>query len=59
MPRYLARPYIAEGKLLTVLDDIAPTSWPVCVYRPQRGPVPARVRVVFDAAVAMLTNVVL
>jgi len=36
-----------------VLGDPSP-SWTLHVYRPQRGPVPTRVRVVFDALVAHL-----
>ena len=51
---YLAQPYIRSGKLVAVLDELAPDPWPVYVYRPQRGPVPARIRLVFDAVVAAL-----
>lgn len=51
---YLAQPYIRSGKLVAVLDALAPDPWPVYVYRPQRGPVPARIRLVFDAVVAAL-----
>ncbi|QEM83005.1 LysR family transcriptional regulator [Halomonas binhaiensis] len=46
---YMARPYIASGKLVKVLEDQAPPAWGLYVYRPQRGPVPGRVRAVFDA----------
>jgi DNA-binding transcriptional LysR family regulator len=56
MASYMAQPYIAAGQLVSVLDDITPEPWPLCVYRPQRGPVPARIRLVFDAAVAALEN---
>jgi DNA-binding transcriptional LysR family regulator len=51
---YLALPLLRAGKVISVLDDIAPEPWPVYVYRPQRGPVPARVRLVFDAVLAAL-----
>lgn len=51
---YLAAPHIRSGELVTVLDKERPTPWPVCVYRPQRGPVSKRVRLVFDAIAAAL-----
>ena len=51
---YLALPLLRAGKVISVLDDIAPEPWPVYVYRPQRGPVPARIRLVFDAVLAAL-----
>jgi len=46
---YMVAPHIASGKLVQVLAQEEPTPWGLYVYRPQRGPVPARVRVVFDA----------
>ncbi|HEY1999264.1 LysR substrate-binding domain-containing protein [Paraburkholderia sp.] len=45
---YLAQPYQRSGKLVSVLDDETPEPWSICVYRPQRGHVPPRVRLVFD-----------
>jgi DNA-binding transcriptional LysR family regulator len=51
---YLAQPLLRAGRVVSVLDDLAPEPWPVYVYRPQRGPVPARIRLVFDAMVAAL-----
>lgn len=45
---YMAAPYIASGKLVRVLENDEPPAWGLYVYRPQRGPVPGRVRVVFD-----------
>ncbi|RYE98096.1 MAG: LysR family transcriptional regulator, partial [Oxalobacteraceae bacterium] len=56
---YMAVPYIAEGRLVRVLRDVEPAAWGLYVYRPQRGPVPARIRAVFDelhAAVATLPS---
>jgi hypothetical protein len=41
---------------VAVLEDLAPAPWSVNVYRPQRGPVPARVRVVFDWLVQQFGN---
>jgi len=51
---YLAQPLLRAGKVISVLDSYAPEAWPVYVYRPQRGPVPARIRLVFDAMLAAL-----
>ncbi|MFS2002787.1 LysR family transcriptional regulator [Duganella sp. CT11-25] len=48
---YLAAPHLASGRLVTVLDAFAPPAWDLFVYRPQRGPVPPRIRRVFDAIV--------
>lgn len=45
---YMAAPYIASGKLVRVLENEEPPAWGLYVYRPQRGPIPGRVRAVFD-----------
>lgn len=54
IPAYLADPHIAAGRLVPVLQEYMPEPWEVYVYRPQRGPVPARIRLVFDGCVAMM-----
>ncbi|WP_018411611.1 LysR family transcriptional regulator [Methyloversatilis thermotolerans] len=51
LPDYLARAHARAGRLVEVLDKDVPPPWDLMVYRPQPGPVPARVRVVFDALV--------
>jgi DNA-binding transcriptional LysR family regulator len=51
LPDYLIAPYLRSGELVAVLDKYAPKPWEVYVYRPQRGPVPARIRLVFDQIV--------
>ena len=56
VPDYLAVPLLREGRLIEVLKDQAPPSWDIYVYRPQRGPVPARVRLVFDHIVAAVAE---
>lgn len=56
LPDYLARTHVRAGRLVEVLEKDAPPPWDVMVYRPQRGPVPARVRRVFDALVAGLKD---
>lgn len=51
-----AEPHIRSGRLVTVLDDYQPEPWDLYVYRPQRGPVPARIRLVFDRLVEILSD---
>jgi len=51
-----AEPYIRSGQLVTVLDEYQPEPWDLYVYRPQRGPVPARIRLVFDRIVEILSD---
>lgn len=47
-----AAPYIKEGLLIPVLTEFdLIDEWNVYIYRPQSGPVPTRVRIVFDALV--------
>ncbi len=56
VPDYLAAPLLREGRLVALLPELAPAPWDVYVYRPQRGPVPARVRLVFDHIVAAVAE---
>ncbi|MNR83597.1 HTH-type transcriptional regulator DmlR [compost metagenome] len=51
-----AEPYIRSGRLVKVLDEYQPEPWDLYVYRPQRGPVPARIRLVFDRIVETLSD---
>lgn len=48
LPEFQARPLMREGRLVEVLPELAPEPWNLYVYRPQRGPVPGRTRIVFD-----------
>ena len=50
----LAEPLLASGALVSVLEAEAPEPWPIHVYRSQRAPVPARVRLVYDELVRAL-----
>ncbi|MFM9927817.1 LysR family transcriptional regulator [Variovorax sp. H27-G14] len=50
----LAQPWLQSGALVAVLEADEPEPWPIHVYRPQRAPVPARVRLVYDALVRAL-----
>lgn len=45
---FLAKPKIACGELVRLLSAYEPTPWPLSLYRPQRGPISARVRLLFD-----------
>jgi DNA-binding transcriptional LysR family regulator len=55
---FLCAKYIESGELVSVLQDQAPSPWGVYVYRPQRGPVAERVRLVFDYLVSVLSDTV-
>ena len=48
MPHYLAGPGLSQGLLVEVLAEIAPPTIDLMLYRTQSGPVPARVRLVYD-----------
>jgi DNA-binding transcriptional LysR family regulator len=50
----LAEPWLQSGALVAVLEADAPEPWPINVYRPQRAPVPARVRLVYDELIRVL-----
>ncbi|KJV34885.1 LysR family transcriptional regulator [Aquitalea magnusonii] len=56
MPGFVAIPHLRSGELVEVLPELAPTPWALSVYRPQRSPVPARVRVVYDWLVSDFSN---
>lgn len=55
--RMLVEADLAQGRLQEVLAAHAPPPWELYVYRPQRGPVPARVRAAFDALVTAFSAV--
>ena len=48
LPGFLAAPHLHAGRLVSLFDSLAPDPWPLYVYRAQRSPVPARVRLVYD-----------
>ena len=50
----LAEPWMKTGALVPVLEADAPEPWPIYVYRSQRAPVPARVRLVYDELIRVL-----
>ena len=53
---YLVRPYVQKGRLVRVLPSLEPEPWKLHVYRPRRGPMPRRIRVVYDELVAKLAD---
>lgn len=54
--RFLAAPHLAEGRLVRLLPGLAPEPFTLWVYRAQRAPVPARVRLVYDTLVQALAG---
>lgn len=54
LPDFLCAEHLRSGRLVAVLPEQTPTPWGIYVYRPQRGPVAERVRVVFDRLVSVL-----
>lgn len=50
----LAEPWLQSGAMVELLAADAPEPWPVHVYRPQRAPVPARVRLVYDELIRVI-----
>lgn len=52
----MAIPHLRTGALIRLLPELEPSPWPLSVYRPQRGPVPERIRLVFDALVTALSD---
>ena len=52
----LILPHLQSGKLVTVLDEFIAPSWNLYVYRPRRGPVPERIRIVYDEIAQALAD---
>ncbi|CDG86011.1 LysR family transcriptional regulator [Janthinobacterium agaricidamnosum] len=55
-PSFLADQHIAAGRLVAVMQALDPAPWDMYIYRPQRGPMSARLRLVFDALGAALAQ---
>jgi DNA-binding transcriptional LysR family regulator len=56
MPHFLAEAYLRDGRLIEVLTDQAPPPMDLSVYRTQSGPVPPRVRLVYDHLIQCLSD---
>lgn len=52
----LTIPLLRSGELRRVLPELEPDPWNLYVYRPQRGPVAARIRLVFDRLVEFFSD---
>jgi DNA-binding transcriptional LysR family regulator len=52
----LVMPYIHEGRLVQVLPEHTPPPWDLYIYRPQRRPLPARIRIVYDRLVEAFSD---
>jgi DNA-binding transcriptional LysR family regulator len=53
----LVADHLRSGALQEVLPETVPKPWPLSVYRVQRQPVPARIRVVYEALLVGLRDV--
>ncbi|MDE2584529.1 MAG: LysR family transcriptional regulator [Betaproteobacteria bacterium] len=52
----LTIPLLRRGELVRVLPELEPEPWNLYVYRPQQGPVAARIRLVFDRLVEFFAD---
>lgn len=53
---FMAIPHLRSGALVRLLPELEPEPWPLSIYRPQRGPVPERIRLVFDTLVRAFSD---
>ena len=53
---FLCEEDIAAARLVALMADHEPEPWDMYLYRPQRGPVPPRLRLVFDRLVQELSD---
>lgn len=53
---YLVDQHLAAGRLVALLQEHDPVPWDIYIYRPQRGPLAPRLRLVFDALAAALAQ---
>lgn len=53
----LVQQHIEQGRLVPVLKQFTPPPWDIYVYRPQRGPVPARIRIVYDQILKAVSQI--
>lgn len=52
---YLAKPLIDTQQPVHIMPDIKSTKWGLYLYRPQIGPVPPRIRLMYDRLLAFLS----
>jgi DNA-binding transcriptional LysR family regulator len=53
----LVQKEIEQGRLVQVLEQFTPPPWDIYLYRPQRGPVPARIRIVYDQILKAVSQI--
>jgi DNA-binding transcriptional LysR family regulator len=56
LPGHLAVPLLREARVVSLMEDLQPKATEMYVYRPHRTPVPARVRLIFDALCDLLKD---
>jgi DNA-binding transcriptional LysR family regulator len=56
IPDFLVDSDIAKGRLVPVMQEFAPDPWDLYVYRPQRGPMPRRLRLVHALLLTILAS---
>ncbi|MGK5012441.1 LysR family transcriptional regulator [Janthinobacterium sp. MDB2-8] len=49
LPSFLVDSHLAAGRLVALMRVAEPAPWDIYIYRPQRGPLAQRLRLVFDA----------
>jgi len=57
LPDFMCEKHLKTGQLVAVLEHQSPAPWGIYVYRPQRGPVAERVRVLFDYLAKTLSEI--
>ncbi len=56
IPSFMAAPYLADGRLIQVLETYKPEPWDLYIYRPQRSPTPQRIRLIYDQLLEVISN---
>lgn len=58
IPGFIALPLIRSGRLIPVMQDEKSVTWGLYLYRPQTGPVPQRIRLLFDYLSERLSDII-
>lgn len=57
LPGFLAYPYMDSGKLIPVMQNMTSSPWGLYLFRLQSGPVPLRIRKLYDHLYENLKNI--
>lgn len=57
MPGFLVLPLLKSGRLVQILKNETSPAWRLYLYRPQRGPVPLRISVLFQYLTEVLGDI--